>query len=92
MTQKQAECYDLYERGFSVKEIAAILGKNHATISNLLRAARMPKKPRKPRKNANTSICPYCSCCFICPLSDCVIPACQIVNLLPDGFVYRFDD
>ena len=89
MTRKQAECFDLYERGFSVKEIAAILGKNHATISNLIRAARTPKKPRK---NASSAICPYCSCCFTCPLPDCVIPASQIVNLLPDGFVYRFDD
>ena len=91
MTRKQAECYDLYERGFSVKEIAVILGKNHATVSNLLRAARMPKKSRH-RKNASTATCPYCSCCFTCPLPDCVIPACQIVNLLTDDFVYRPDD
>ena len=27
-----------------------------------------------------------------CPLPDCVIPACQIVNLLTDDFVYRPDD
>ena len=89
MTRKQAECYDLYERGFSVKEIDAILKKNHATVSNLLRAARSPKKHRK---NTSAATCPYCSCCFTCPLPDCVIPACQIVNLLPEGFVYRFDD
>jgi len=89
MTRKQFECYDLYERGFSVKEIAAMLKKNHATVSNLLRAARSPKKHRK---NTSTATCPYSASCFTCPLPDCVIPACQIVNLLPEGFVYRFDD
>lgn len=89
MTRKQFECYDLYERGFSVKEIAAMLKKNHATVSNLLRAARSPKKHRK---NTSTATCPYSASCFTCPLPDFVIPACQIVNLLPEGFVYRFDD
>lgn len=89
MTRKQFECYDLYERGFSVKEIAAMLKKNHATVSNLLRAARSPKKRRK---NTSTATCPCSASCFTCPLPDCVIPACQIVNLLPEGFVYRFDD
>ena len=89
MTRKQAECYDLYERGFSVGEIAVMLGKSQPAVSNLIRAARTPKKPRK---NASPATCPYCSSCFTCPLPDCVIPACQIVNLLPDGFVYRFDD
>lgn len=89
MTRKQFECYDLYERGFSVKEIAAMLKKNHATVSNLLRAARSPKKHRK---NTSTATCPYSASYFTCPLPDCVIPACQIVNLLPEGFVYRFDD
>ena len=89
MTRKQFECYDLYERGFSVKEIAAMLKKNHATVSNLLRAARSPKKHRK---NTSTATCPYSASCFTCPLPDCVIPAFQIVNLLPEGFVYRFDD
>ena len=89
MTSKQAECYDLYERGFSVKEIAAMLKNNHATVSNLLRAARSPKKPRK---NANMTTCPYSESCFLCPLPDCVIPSCQVVNLLPTDFVYKFDD
>ena len=89
MTRKQAECYDLYKRGFRVKEIAAMLKKNHATVSNLLRAARSPKKHRK---NASAATCPYSSCCFTCPLPDCVIPARQIVNLLTDDFVYRPDD
>ena len=89
MTRKQAECYNLYKRGFRVKEIAAMLKKNHATVSNLLRAARSPKKHRK---NASAATCPYCSCCFTCPLPDCVIPARQNVNLLTDDFVYRPDD
>ena len=88
MTRKQAECYDLYERGFSVKEIAAMLKKNHATVSNLLRAARSPKKHRK---NTSAATCPYCSCCFTCPLPDCRMGGIA-VNILPEGFVYRFDD
>lgn len=89
MTRKQAECLTLYERGYCIGEIAAMLGKNHATVSNLIRRAR---EAAKPRKNASAAQCPYCSNCFRCPLPDCVIPYRQVVNLLPEGFVYRFDD
>lgn len=52
MTRKQFECYDLYERGFSVKEIAAMLKKNHATVSNLLRAA-VTEKAQEEHKHSN---------------------------------------
>lgn len=89
MTRKQAECLSLYERSYSIGEIAAMLGKNHATVSNLIRRAR---EAAKPRKNASAAQCPYCSSCFHCPLPDCVIHSCQIVNLLPEGFTYRPDD
>ena len=56
--------------------------------------AERPLRPRrkKGRPRKRNEICPYCASCFRCPLPDCVIPSCQIVNLLPDGFVYRLDD
>lgn len=89
MTRKQAECLALYERGYCIGEIADMLGKNHATVSNLLRRAR---EAASSRKNASAARCPYCASCFRCPLPDCMIPSCQIVNLLPESFVYRPDD
>ena len=73
-------------------EIARRLCVTKANV-RYLRAAANGKKPkstyryRKPR-----TVCPYSASCFTCPLPDCVIPACQIVNLLTDDFVYRPDD
>ena len=89
MTSKQAECFALYARGYRVVEIAAMLGKSRSTVSTLLRMAR---ETAKPRAKISSAVCPYCASCFDCPFPDCIIPSCQIVNLLPDGFVYRPDD
>lgn len=92
MTNKQAEVMRLYRQGLSTCEIAQRLGVTKSNV-RYLRAAANGKKPkstyryRKPR-----TVCPYSASYFTCPLPDCVIPACQIVNLLTDDFVYRPDD
>ena len=92
MTNKQAEVMRLYRQGLSTCEIARRLGVTKANV-RYLRAAANGKKPRSTyRYRESCTVCPYSASCFTCPLPDCVIPACQIVNLLPEGFVYRFDD
>ena len=92
MTNKQAEVMRLYRQGLSTCEIARRLGVTKANV-RYLRAAANGKKPKSTyRYRDPCTVCPYCASCFRCPLPDCVIPSRQIVNLLPEGFVYRFDD
>ena len=82
----------LCRQGLSTCEIAQRLGVTKSNV-RYLRAAANGKKPKSTyRYREPCTVCPYCASCFRCPLPDCVIPYRQIVNLLPEGFVYRPDD
>ena len=60
MTKQQIEYLNLYEAGYSVKEIARMKGRSCSSVSRTLRRARGKE-------------CPFSADCKLCPLPDCAI-------------------
>ena len=65
-----SEYAGLYAQGYTVTEIARMLGKAKSTVSMGLKNYRV--RPQEPKSG---EICPHSPSCFTCPMGDCVADA-----------------
>ena len=85
MTAFQAKCVELYDSGYTVRQIAQITGRPRSTVHHNIIKAMNPSKGN----SVIDGVCGYSPCCFTCPLPDCKIDLRHAnVNQLRIGFDY----
>lgn len=89
VTDRQQEYFQLFEQGYTVTEIARMLGKAKSTVSaTLTRAKEMPRKRDGARATTGTGYgkyipCPFGRDCFSCTAPDCYADSAYRYNILP---------